>query len=170
MTSLTFCGKAIAQRLKRAKRWTIVKTPETNRTIRVFNAQCLIECVIKIGFAYLNFYGTDAQCFLPSWQKALWVVSYLEKRFEKKVRELRKDMVSWAAKKIFDVLRFKFKFLRARTFELVRARSRLYRSQMLQVNIRWKALAEIYTMHSFALLFNLKISAKNLQHFFAIEY
>ena len=29
-------------------------------------------------------------------------------------------------------------------------RSRLYRSQILQVNIRWKALAEIYTMHSFA--------------------
>ena len=150
MTALTFCGKAIAQRLKRAKRWTIVKTPETNRTIRVFNAQCLIECVIKIGFAYLNFYGTDAQCFLPSWQKALWVVSYLEKRFEKKVRELRKDMVSWAAKKIFEVLKFKFKFPRARTFELFRARSRLYRSHMLQVNIRWKALAEIYTMHSFA--------------------
>ena len=33
-----------------------------------------------------------------------------------------------------------------------RARSRLYRSQILQVNIRLKALAEIYTMHSFARL------------------
>ena len=31
-----------------------------------------------------------------------------------------------------------------------RARSRLHRSQILQVNTRWKALAEIYTMHSFA--------------------
>ena len=41
-------------------------------------------------------------------------------------------------------------FPRARTCELRRARSRLYRSQMLQVNTRWKALAEIYTMHSFA--------------------
>ena len=30
------------------------------------------------------------------------------------------------------------------------ARSRLYRSQILQVNTCWKALAEIYTMHSFA--------------------
>ena len=30
------------------------------------------------------------------------------------------------------------------------ARSRLYRSQILQINTRWKALAEIYTMHSFA--------------------
>ena len=30
------------------------------------------------------------------------------------------------------------------------ARSRLYRSRFLQVNTRWKALAEIYTMHSFA--------------------
>ena len=34
---------------------------------------------------------------------------------------------------------------------------------------RWKALAEIYRMHSFAPFFNLKISAKNRQHFFAIE-
>jgi len=41
------------------------------------------------------------------------------------------------------------------------ARSRLYRSQILQVNTRWKALAEIYTMHSFAPLSNLKISVKN---------
>ena len=47
------------------------------------------------------------------------------------------------------------KFPRARTCELVGARSRLYRSQILQVNMRWKALAEIYTMHSFALLCNL---------------
>ena len=37
-----------------------------------------------------------------------------------------------------------------RAGKLYRARSRLYRSQILQVNMRWKALAEIYTMHSFA--------------------
>ena len=30
------------------------------------------------------------------------------------------------------------------------ARSRLYRRRFLRVNTRWKALAEIYTMHSFA--------------------
>ena len=41
------------------------------------------------------------------------------------------------------------------------ARSRLYQSQILQVNMRWKALAEIYTMHSFAPLANLKIFVKN---------
>ena len=35
---------------------------------------------------------------------------------------------------------------------LQRARSRLYRDEILQENMRWKALAEIYTMHSFALL------------------
>ena len=40
------------------------------------------------------------------------------------------------------------------TGKLQRARSRLYRSQILQVNMRWKALAEIYTMHSFAQLYN----------------
>ena len=37
-----------------------------------------------------------------------------------------------------------------RAGKLYRAQSRLYRSHILQVNIRWKALAEIYTMHSFA--------------------
>ena len=31
-----------------------------------------------------------------------------------------------------------------------RPRGELYRSQIVQVSIRWKALAEIYTMHSFA--------------------
>ena len=32
------------------------------------------------------------------------------------------------------------------------ARSWLYRRRFLQLNTRWKALAEIYTKHSFALL------------------
>ena len=32
------------------------------------------------------------------------------------------------------------------------ARSRLYRNKILQANMRLKALNEIYTMHSFALL------------------
>ena len=36
--------------------------------------------------------------------------------------------------------------------KLQRARSRLYRSQILQESMRLKALAEIYTMHSFAQL------------------
>ena len=38
--------------------------------------------------------------------------------------------------------------------QLDRARSRLYRGQILQQNMRWKALAEIYTMHSFAPFWN----------------
>ena len=46
---------------------------------------------------------------------------------------------------------------------------RLYRSQMLQVNTRWKARAEIYTMHSFAPFSNLNFFVKNRQNFFAIE-
>ena len=37
-------------------------------------------------------------------------------------------------------------------WQLYRARSRLYRSQILQVNMRLKALAEVYTMQSFAQL------------------
>ena len=40
----------------------------------------------------------------------------------------------------------------ARSGKLNRARSRLYRGQILQENMRLKALAEIYTMHSFAQL------------------
>ena len=43
----------------------------------------------------------------------------------------------------------------ARSGKLGRARSRLYRAQILQENMRLKALAEIYTMHSFAQLCNL---------------
>ena len=42
-----------------------------------------------------------------------------------------------------------------RSGKLYRARSRLYRGQILQENMRLKALAEIYTMHSFAQLCNL---------------
>ena len=33
-------------------------------------------------------------------------------------------------------------------------RYRLHRSQILQENMRWKALAEMYTMHSFTLFWN----------------
>ena len=49
------------------------------------------------------------------------------------------------------------------------ARSRLHRRRFLQVNTRWKALAEIYTMHSFAPFSNLNFFVKNRQNFFAIE-
>ena len=44
-----------------------------------------------------------------------------------------------------------------RAGKLDKARSRLYRRRFLQVNTRWKALAEIYIMHSFAPISNLKI-------------
>ena len=37
------------------------------------------------------------------------------------------DTVYWAANKRFEILKLKFKFPRARTFELMRARSRLYK-------------------------------------------
>ena len=41
-----------------------------------------------------------------------------------------------------------------RRYKLRGARSRLYRRRFLQVNTRWKALAEIYTMYSFAPFWN----------------
>ena len=72
-------------------------------------------------------------------------------------RELRlciRRYVTLAANRRFEVSKFKFEFPRARTYELIRACSRLYRSQNLQVNTRWKALVEIYKMHSFAPFWN----------------
>ena len=39
----------------------------------------------------------------------------------------------------------------------------------LELAICWKALAEIYTMHSFAPFSNLNFFVKNRQNFFAIE-
>ena len=47
--------------------------------------------------------------------------------------------------------------------KLYTARSRLYRNEILQENMRLKALAEIYTMHSFAQLCNLNFFVKMLQ-------
>ena len=52
-----------------------------------------------------------------------------------------------------------------RSGKLNRARSRLYRGQILQENMRLKALAEIYTMYSFAQLCNL-----NFCQFFATKF
>ena len=45
------------------------------------------------------------------------------------------------------------------------ARFRLYRRRFLQVNTRWKALAEMYTMHSFAPFSNLNFFVKNPKTF-----
>ena len=50
----------------------------------------------------------------------------------------------------------------SRSGKLYRARSRLYRSRILQENMRWKALAEIYTMHSFAQLLQSHFLVKKL--------
>ena len=48
------------------------------------------------------------------------------------------------------VLGRRLKDLTWSNYVTLRGLSRLYRSQILQVNMRWKALPEIYTMHSFA--------------------
>ena len=76
-------------------------------------------------------------------------------------RVFRDFFCSWVAKKSFEISTLKFKFPRARTYELIRARSRLYRSHISRVNTRWKALAEIYTMHSFAPFSHLNFFVKN---------
>ena len=51
-----------------------------------------------------------------------------------------------------------------------RARSRLYRSHILQENMRLKALAEIYKLHSFAQLCNLNFLSKQYQLFDASKF
>ena len=54
--------------------------------------------------------------------------------------------------------------------KLYRARSLLYRRQILQVNIRWKALDEIYKIYMLLHRSDLNISEKfrqNFSHFFA---
>ena len=54
--------------------------------------------------------------------------------------------------------------------KLQEARSRLYRRRFLQVNTRWKALDEIYKIYILLRRSDLRMSAKNRQHFFANEY
>ena len=49
--------------------------------------------------------------------------------------------------------------------KLYRARSLLYRRQILQVNIRWKALDEIYKIYMLLHRSDLNISEKNRQTF-----
>ena len=78
--------------------------------------------------------------------------------WKRNLAEWRETRAAWAVTKRFEISKFKFKFPRARTFELCRARSRLHRSQNLKVNIRWKALAEIYTIHIFAQISDLNMS------------
>ena len=51
--------------------------------------------------------------------------------------------------------------------KLYRARSLLYRRQILQENIRWKALDEIYKIYMFLHRLDINISAKLCQFFFA---
>ena len=55
-----------------------------------------------------------------------------------------------------------------RSGKLHRARSRLYRGQILQENMRLKALAEIYTMQPFAQLWNLNFLSKFAKQFVKI--
>ena len=61
------------------------------------------------------------------------------------------------------------RWLHRRSGRLYRARSRLYRNEILQVNMRLKALAEIYTMHSFAPFSNRIFFAKMFANFSKIQ-
>ena len=113
--------------------------------------------------AILDLLPADAQEIVRGLEEEARTLRITAEALEAQVRALGQLPVRWAANKRFEISKFKFKFPRARNYELIRARSRLYRSQILQVNTRWnwKALAEIYTMHSFAPFSNHKIFVKN---------
>ena len=119
--------------------------------------------------AILDLLPADAQAIVRGLEDEAKTLRITAEALEAQVRALGQLPVRWAANKRFEILKSKFKFPRARTFELLRACSRLYRNQILQVNTRWKARAEIYTMHSFAPFSNLNFFVKNHQFFFAIE-
>ena len=69
---------------------------------------------------------------------------------EEQVTLILKEQQELRAKKAHEVLRSEVNIELNFPPKLRGARSRLYRRRFLQVNTRWKALAEIYTMHSFA--------------------
>ena len=54
--------------------------------------------------------------------------------------------------------------------KLYRARSLLYRRQILQVNIRWKALDEIYKIYMLLHRSDLNISENVKSNFFKINF
>jgi len=62
---------------------------------------------------------------------------------------------------------FSYRYFPSVSVKLQNARSRLYRSQSLQVNTRWKALAEIYKIYMLLHRTDLNISAK-LRRFFCV--
>ena len=78
---------------------------------------------------------------------AIWNIASFERSCEELLEGFRVESkfisvkVLWAAYKRFEISKFKFKFPRARTYELIRARSRLYQSQLVQVNTRWNQLS-----------------------------
>ena len=111
--------------------------------------------------AILDLLPADAQAIVRGLEDEAKTLRITAEALEAQVRALGQLPVRWAANKRFEILKFKFKLPIARIFELFRARSRLYRSKILQVNTRWKALAEIYTMHSFAPFSHLNFFVKN---------
>ena len=87
--------------------------------------------------------------------------------------ELAQGKVYWAANKSFEISKFKFKFPRARTYDLIRARSRLHRSQNLQVNNSLESsrrdLHNAFLCTVLESISNLNFFVKNRQIVFAIE-
>ena len=54
--------------------------------------------------------------------------------------------------------------------KLYKARSLLYRRQILHQNIRWRALDEIYQIHILSHLSNRKISVQLRQHLWDFQF
>ena len=84
--------------------------------------------------AILDLLPADAQAIVRGLEDEAKTLRITAEALEAQVRALGQLPVRWAANKRFEILKSKFKFPRARTFELLRACSRLYRNQILQVN------------------------------------
>ena len=96
-----------------------------------------------LGYNGINPFIRNEYAGIPRWDKALGEIPELTT--QRGVRGCRggrdahasaDQRVAWAANKRFEISKFKFKFPRARTYEFIRARSRLYRSKQASKQVR----------------------------------
>ena len=104
------------------------------------------------------FFSHDNMCTLsPVWYRWGPNVSLTYQLLRGRRSSANARSPSWSRRTCLTAGKTTWAICTRRAGKLYKARSRLCRSQFLQVNTRWKALAEIYTIHSFAPFSNIKI-------------
>jgi len=61
---------------------TLAPSSQDEGLVRVFGLKAFIECVLKIGIAYLSFHGSAVQSELPNHSKVMWLMSYMKWQLE----------------------------------------------------------------------------------------